>query len=864
MGTIPNALRTFIPGVFLFACFHGSSRAESGDELLSRALYLSDLYNWSAAAPLFTKAEGVFEQTNDRRNALYAHLGTLHQSDSQRPIAVRSREIADLLSSDPWLLTDRTLRFFALTVKGYLDGEIDTVAARRDWTEVQILANELNVPKWKYRAQAEIGFADFYDGDLGSCQRNVGAALIEATNADDVAAQIFFTSAFANGFQMRRMPAKAIEYANQAIALASSNPDAGYPQLAYASLLLSMTQIGKVSEAKQLCERLLQQPIGSLAKANLFFVASQISQAEHNTLRAVSYLQQAIDYEKKEGEDRSLADFESSLSGLYRSIGDLSKAEELARQSIASFESSGNIADLPEHLSNLAQVLITRGKYVEADEVFDRAAVIQDTMIGRADSALVKTALITGASNFYSSHFALIAEHFNNPGKAYTIVEQARGRVMTDLLVSGKSTSPQAIETETKVSQLRLQLMTAHSKRRIRDIRDAILLAEQSRFVDPEVTILGTKNFEPIGIQTVQNKLRNSEVILEYVLAEPTSYCLIITNGSTRIVPLPGKQKLETQVARYLKQIKARQWGQREATALYDSLLGPMQETRVKRQLIIIPDGALHLLPFDALLDHHHKYVVESKTVTYAPSCTSFYLLRSNPIPFKYKAGLLAVGGVPYGHSRVRQDAQTRGYKPGLLWDLPGSLDEVIAADHALANASNKILTDRNATETAFKQAAASGYRYIHFAGHAFSDDDPDRAALVMLSDPQHGDDGFLQASEIVQMRLSADLVVLSACDTAVGTIQGEEGVSTLSNAFFLAGARTVVSTLWDIEDKPSLYLMKRFYQRIREHVSPSDSMAEAKAAMLRNFGRKALPAYWAAYIVQGSNALPVANHDLQ
>src|SRR5450755_3150866 len=109
-------------------------------------------------------------------------------------------------------------------------------------------------------------------------------------------------------------------------------------------------------------------------------------------------------------------------------------------------------------------------------------------MIGRADTALLKTALITGASSFYSSHFALIAEHFNNPGKAYTIVEQARGRVMTDLLVSGKSTSPQAIETETKVSQLRLQLMTAHSKRRIRDIRDAILLAEQSRFVDPEVT----------------------------------------------------------------------------------------------------------------------------------------------------------------------------------------------------------------------------------------------------------------------------------------------------------------------------------------------------------------------------------------
>jgi CHAT domain-containing protein len=114
---------------------------------------------------------------------------------------------------------------------------------------------------------------------------------------------------------------------------------------------------------------------------------------------------------------------------------------------------------------------------------------------------------------------------------------------------------------------------------------------------------------------------------------------------------------------------------------------------------------------------------------------------------------------------------------------------------------------NKDATETAFKNAAAIPYQFIHLAVHAFADDDPDRAALIMLSDPRYGEDGFLQASEIVQMHLASDLVVLSACETGVGPIEDEEGISTLSMAFLLAGARNVVSTIWPIEDDPALFL---------------------------------------------------------
>ena len=129
----------------------------------------------------------------------------------------------------------------------------------------------------------------------------------------------------------------------------------------------------------------------------------------------------------------------------------------------------------------------------------------------------------------------------------------------------------------------------------------------------------------------------------------------------------------------------------------------------------------------------------------------------------------------------------------------------------------------------------------------------PDRAALVLLSDPQNGEDGFLQTSEIVQLPLNADLVVLSACDTAVGPVGGEEGISTLSRAFLLAGARTVVSTLWSIDDDTTLYLMKRFYSELARKRPAPYALRIAKMSMLKTFGpTKALPYYWAGFTLEG------------
>lgn len=167
-----------------------------------------------------------------------------------------------------------------------------------------------------------------------------------------------------------------------------------------------------------------------------------------------------------------------------------------------------------------------------------------------------------------------------------------------------------------------------------------------------------------------------------------------------------------------------------------------------------------------------------------------------------------------------------------------------------------------SATETAFKTASLAEYRVIHLAVHGFADTTfPERAALVLLSDRPTGEDGFLQASEVVHLRFKADLIVLSACDTAVGPLQGQEGIANLSRAFLLAGARTVVSTLWQVDDSSSLFLMKRFYAHLLEKRSPASALTAAKRDMLRTFGRKAIPYQWAGFTIEGAATQPVLSN---
>jgi CHAT domain-containing protein len=259
-------------------------------------------------------------------------------------------------------------------------------------------------------------------------------------------------------------------------------------------------------------------------------------------------------------------------------------------------------------------------------------------------------------------------------------------------------------------------------------------------------------------------------------------------------------------------------------------LFGSVPEVAGYEHLIVVRDGSLYLLPFDSLVNAEGKYVAETHVVGYAPSATSYYLLKQQLSRSRQsQRALFGVGGVPYEQSNLKPIGVNRGYDPSGFANLPSSKEELESAASAIPGGDNTLLLGQNATESAIKKANLDRYLILHFAVHGMANrKQPDSAALVVLSDPAEGEDGFLQASEIVHFHLRADLVVLSACETAVGPVQGEEGIATLSRAFFIAGANAVISTLWSIDDSASLLLMKRFYAHLGAGLPPSSALAFA------------------------------------
>jgi CHAT domain-containing protein len=270
---------------------------------------------------------------------------------------------------------------------------------------------------------------------------------------------------------------------------------------------------------------------------------------------------------------------------------------------------------------------------------------------------------------------------------------------------------------------------------------------------------------------------------------------------------------------------------------------------------MIVRDGALHRVPFDALVGPSGEYVLQTKTVEYAPSATGYYVLSRSREDRKNPEGpktALAVGGIPYSSTRLATADVTRGYRSAFT-NLPSSADEALAVRAVIGSSRTTLLTGAQATETALIQADLHDYEILHFGVHGLANAVyPDRAALILLSDKRAGDDGFLQSPEIAQLRLNANLVVLSACESAAGPLQGQEGVANLSRAFLLAGARSVVSSLWTVDDKSSLYLMRRFYRRVADGKTFGTALAEAKRDMIREFGPNAVPSKWAAFTLEG------------
>lgn len=362
--------------------------------------------------------------------------------------------------------------------------------------------------------------------------------------------------------------------------------------------------------------------------------------------------------------------------------------------------------------------------------------------------------------------------------------------------------------------------------------------------------------------------------ILEYFLGEEESCLITISAKSASIHVLPPRKAIEENLRPFLQSIADRAIDSKIVMGAAKSItreLVPSEDMINAEMVIIVPDRILHYLPFETLVRLDvipDKYLMEEHAFVYCPSVSVLVALHESQL-FKARTShklLFAVGGANYESiNRWGNRANKAGLDPGLesvyeeargLPLLPYSRREIQDIANAFPQDMVDTLVGDQATETNVKNGQLENYRIVHFACHSFLNERyPFRSALVLSRESGFDEDGYLQMREVYGLNLNADLVVLSACQTGKGIVERSEGAMDIARPFFYAGARSVLASLWPIDDEATRLLMTSFYRALISGKPVGEALGIAKREVLcSRFGH---PYYWAGFILQGWPSSP-------
>ncbi len=380
----------------------------------------------------------------------------------------------------------------------------------------------------------------------------------------------------------------------------------------------------------------------------------------------------------------------------------------------------------------------------------------------------------------------------------------------------------------------------------------------------------------PITAELVRRELLKSHpnaAVLSYQLRPRDGVLIVITPESARLFVLPGWKTVGDAVAAWsARAVPAASVSDYSLVSrrLYDMLVAPCAPMIRGKELIIVPDYMLNSLPFEGLVVsapqnpasfRELRYLVDEHAVTYAPSVSVLELLESRS-RLRTVSNLNEVLLVGDPVSRIRRTSSSSSPVQstparGLAFSrLSGASAEVTEIAHAAEQLHWKPEV-RVGFDASKRSMTADGallpYRIVHIATHALADQVEGGLSGVVLSAEQGdtGGDVFLTAEEISHLKLAADLVVLSGCSTGRGQVTNAEGVIGLGQAFMVAGARRVCTTLWNVADDAPRQLMPEFYRRyLLRDSEPAEALRAAKLALIR---AGAPPSVWAPMVLVGA-----------
>jgi len=521
----------------------------------------------------------------------------------------------------------------------------------------------------------------------------------------------------------------------------------------------------------------------------------------------------------------------------------------------------------------LGKIEHRRGNLKEGLEHFDRATEAFESLRWSLGDYDQRAGFFASRQDQYLDFIALLADLAEkHPGKAfaeraYEISERARARSLVDMLrrsrwdsvISPSSTfleEERVLNGELVWAQKQIEALSIEERPdpdRLDEMRDKVesLLAEKvalwKRIREEEPRYAELRSPSPASISDIQRLLAPSAALLQFALHDEESYLFVVTQEDVGLFVLSdGRDRIKQLCYRMRRSAKRHRAGIGEYAAttrpLYEALLAPASTMlERKNEWIVVPDGPLYSVPFEALPisseDEEIEYLVERTSIQYVPSATTLVTLQSPRDSAIDSMGFLGFA-----------DAEPEN-RP-----LVGARVEVTGIAEMLRrsgrSASN--LMGSSASEHALKTSTiATNARWLHFSTHGdFDEHDPAESGLALA--PGGGEDGRLSSQEAFELKLNADLVVLSGCQTGLGKELRGEGVVGLTRAFLYAGAQNVIVSFWRVEDQSTSRLMLDLYEAISQDNDKPVALQAAKIKMIHS-EEWSHPFFWAPFVLIGS-----------
>ncbi len=604
----------------------------------------------------------------------------------------------------------------------------------------------------------------------------------------------------------------------------------------------------------------------------------------------------------------------NNLGNVALTRGDLEQAAEHYQRALEIQEqlAPGSL-EIAKTLSDSGKVARQQGEPEQAAAFFDRSMAALEAQMGKlGGSHDLQGRFRAKYRTIYRDSLELYLE-LDQPEEAFNILERSRARTFLAMLTERDVNF--SADASTELDRARRRLATRHDRLLhqmmglsqtqdqdkveafTRELQDLRLQHEETmeaiRRASPKLAAL--QDPKPLDLQSIRESLDPGTVLLSYSVGEKESHLFVVTRaGALEVHPLPGLKSLKGDVESFRNLIQDRSFPTYRramlddlSNQLYKALVEPAKEwLESSERALILPDGPLHLLPFGALVREPGtdpttpgQFLVEWKPLHFALSGTVYAEIKNSRPATAQEGRRIALAA--FGDPRYPQhfgsrnedpigDVRLRSAVERNLFDfqpLPFTRHEVEEIARLFPKSTQTYL-GLEATEERAK-ALNPKVRFVHFAAHAYSDDrDPLSSAVVLTIPEQLTDDrdnGLLQVWEIFErLRLDAELVVLSACETGLGETQGGDGLISLSRAFQYAGARTVAASLWRVPDRETAQLMLHFYRRLVAGQPKDAALRGAQLSLIRDpiqvTNRRgelvksdaSAPYYWAAFQIYG------------